>query len=161
MVLSFSKDNEMAHRPKEVRVKDVRQGKTIWLVDIVIPDGVPSEQRIEWMKRYPHSPERWANDDAWGRTRLRAPERLFVHDSRDILEELSYLFETSKAFHRRKDAIAYHQLVAEFALRKKRELIARFPAFINPPKNWIGKDAALVLAEVPLDLSMKFRPIRA
>ena len=144
----------MAHQPKEVRVKDVKQGRTFWLVDVVIVDVMAGEKRQELMKRYPHEPERWASDDAWGRARVRKPQQLFVHDRRDILEELSCLFETSKCFFRYNDAFEYYWMVAGVLAQKTLELEARFPIHINPAKNWIGKDSSLVLAKVPLDPSM-------
>jgi hypothetical protein len=141
----------------DVLVRDVKQGKTIWLVNVTIVDGMSDEHRIELMKRYPHLPERWANDDAWGRARIRKPEQIFVHNREAILEELSYLWPAARAFNRRKDAWAYYGLVAPVVAQKFLELEARFPPHINMPKNWIGKDLALTLAEIPMDASMKER----
>lgn len=144
----------MAKQPKDVLKKDVRQGKTFWLVEVVIVDGTPSLTRADRMKRYPHRPGCWANADAWGRARVKKVRRIFIHDRVWHLEALSILFETSRLFYRKRDAQAYYDLVAPFALKKRAELEARFPPSINPAKNWIGKDLALTLAEVPLDPNM-------
>lgn len=145
----------MARKTKEVRRQDIRQGKTIWLVDLVIADGMPDETRRSFMARYPHKPQRWANDDAWGRARLKQPRRIFIHDRQFHLEALSILFETSKAFYRRRDAQAYYNLIAPLIISKKALLEARFPADINPPKHWIGGMGHFVeVARVPIDLSM-------
>lgn len=143
----------MAQKPKEVRRKDVIVGKTFWLVDLVIVDGMSAERRVELMARFPHQPERWASDDAWGRARVKKPQRVFVHDRRDILEELSYLFETSKCFFRYNDAFEYYWMVAGVLAQKTLELEARFPAHINQPKVW-NYTEGVKLADVKLDPSM-------
>lgn len=144
----------MAHKRKEVRRRDVRQGKTFWLVDVVIVDGMSIAARQERMERYPNNLDRWASDDAWGRARVKEVQRVFVRNSREMLEELSILLEASKLFYRHQDAQVYYNRVAQQAAMKQAVLEARFPAFINPARNWIGKDLALTLAEVPLDVSM-------
>jgi hypothetical protein len=143
----------MAQKPKEVRVRDVRQGKTFWLVDVVIPDGVPTEHRIKMMARYPHTPERWANGDAWARSRVKKPQRFFVANSRAALEELSILLEASKLFFRYSDAFEYYWMIAGVLAKETLALEARFPAFINMPKVW-NSPHGVKLADVELDLSM-------
>lgn len=142
----------MAKHPIEVLKKDVRQGRTFWLVEVVIVDGMPGEKRAERMARYPHQPGYWANDDAWGRARIKQPRRIFIHDRAFHLEALSILFETSKLFYREKDAQVYYDLIAPFARKKKAELEARFPPSINMPRLWdhLG-NRTLTLAEVPLN----------
>jgi hypothetical protein len=142
----------MAQRPVRVRLQDIKQGKTIWFVDVKIQSSHHSSLIEERIKKHPLQPRRWYNEDDWGRAQISPAQRFFISDARVYRHYWDQCPPLSVFFFKQKDAQAYYDFLHEVISEKQARLNARFPASLNPPKSWQRAGENVVVAQVDVAL---------
>jgi hypothetical protein len=144
----------VAQRPVHVRAKDVKQGKTLWMVEVIVPP-VPAPHLVEaQIQKFPGAPAHWYSDDEWGRSRIKPPRRFFVTHPHFLRATWKMLPPLTYFFFRQKDAQAYYDLLAEVVLAKRAKLESRFPKAFNLVQLWPVNAEQIELAQVKLDTEL-------